>query len=321
MNRKIEKSDANSIGGCIRAEPQFLSFVELFDENDISTKIQSKYFLIKYSYSANREDEFCNFLLNNMINYALKKAERNSYVEETDAQKRVRVSRFREIYLEAVRRYVANSKKFKGGEIGELILFHVLEVVEHAVQVINKMSMKTSDDMYYHGADAVHFGIKNGIKILYFGESKTGFDFSQTLSDSLKSVNTFTESSKQKKEIELVKGNLSDDLSDEIKGVIKKYLNPEEGDLTDFTHTYAILLAFNKKELLELERRDLKGQELFDSVRVIYRQKIIEYETKIIEKFDDYPELKNKLFVFYLIPFKDLKKIRKTVLEEINRAK
>lgn len=311
--------DKEGLHESIRADGDFFNFVEIFHECDISPKIRGKFFLIKYTHSENREEEFCDFLLDNLITYALKKSEIEEAYTGTGEQKKIRASRFRKLYLQALRRYVQSSDKFKGGEIGELILFHILELVEHAVQITNKMSLKTSGKMHFHGADGVHFGIKENLKILYFGESKTGMKFSSVLYEAMESVNEFSKIKNKRREIELATGYSSDFITADMHEHIKKYLTSSTADLSDFTQTYAVLLAYDTQELRKLEGK-FHGPELFEQVRSYYQSKIDEIVQTITGKHSEYPNLQNKFFIFYLVPFKDLTTVRETVLEEVKHA-
>lgn len=150
-------NNANQFG--LRADREFLNYVEIPVEKEISSKIKGKFLLIKYTYDKNREEEFTDFILDSLMNYALSKEERES----------LDIQRARKLWETAIRRYVKNTKNFKGGEMGDIILFHLMEVVEQAVQIVNKMCLKTSGKMYYHGADAIHFGSDGDLRILFFG--------------------------------------------------------------------------------------------------------------------------------------------------------
>lgn len=313
-------SDLGNLDEGIRADNDFFNFIEIFHECDFSPKIRGKFFLIKYNHTENLEDEFCEFLLNSLVTYALKKSETDeATVPTSTGQKKIRTNRFRKLYKEAISRYVRGSEKFKGGEIGELVLFHILELVEHAVQITNKMSLKTSGKMHFHGADGVHFGIKDNLKILYFGESKTGMKFSSVLYDAMESVNEFCSSKKQKREIELATGYPSDYLTNKVQAEIKEYLTSSKPDLTQFAHTYAILLAYDTKELKDLENK-FHGPELIAQVHNYYHSKIEEITSSIIERHSEYADLQNKIFIFYLVPFKDLSSVRDAVLKEVKNA-
>jgi hypothetical protein len=196
-----------------------------------------------------------------------------------------------------------------------------LEVVEQAVQIVNKMFLKTSGNMHFHGADAVHFGVDDdNLRILFLGESKTGQNFSHVLTDAIKSVNGYCNEEKQTFEVDLAVGNISEDIPEELRQEIKNYLDPSKEDLSNFTEIYAIFLGFEHSILKELENKH-SGDELISKVIETYRSEIERYIHLIEDKISEYPNLQNRRFLFYLLPFKDLNTIRNKVLEEIKNVK
>jgi hypothetical protein len=297
---------SNTLQG-IRADPKISSFLEISKEISFSNKVQGKFLLLKYEYDKNREEEFCEFILDTLFTYSLSKEERDQLNNNT-ARKLVKL---------ALSRYVNYRKEFKGGEIGEIILFHLLELLENAVQIANKMCLKTSGNVPYHGADAIHFGIDGDLRILFLGEAKIGKSFNTTLNAALKSIYDYRNNEKQEFEIKLALGHLSDDLSDEIKKEIQDYLNPLKEDLKNFSQVYAIFLGFEKSVLKEFEKR-YQGEELIKKVVDYYHKEIDSYILTIKEKVEEKEEFENLRFLFYLLPFKDLDKIRKKFLEGIN---
>ncbi|MGO4192686.1 DUF1837 domain-containing protein [Arthrobacter sp. YAF17] len=59
------------------------------------------------------------------------------------------------------------------GEGSELLLFALLENILRVPQIMTKMSLKTSENVHVHGADAVHAAlVENGNLALYWGEAK-----------------------------------------------------------------------------------------------------------------------------------------------------
>lgn len=291
----------------IRANPKISSFLEISKEKSFSNKIHGKFLLFKYEYDKNREEGFCDFILDSLFTYSLSKEERDQLNNDT-ARKLVKL---------ALSRYVNYRKEFKGGEIGEIILFHLLEVLENAVQIANKMCLKTSGNVPYHGADAIHFGIDGDLRILFLGESKIGKNFNTTLNAALQSIDEYRNSEKQQFEVKLALGHLSDDLSKEIKKEIKDYLNPLKDDLKNFSQVYAIFLGFEKSVLQEFEKK-YQGEVLVEKVVDHYHNEIDSYVLKIQEKVEGKKEFENLRFLFYLLPFKDLDKIREKFLEGIN---
>ncbi len=303
---KMNQENNSTTNNGVRAEDDFMNFVEVKLQEEISTKLKGKFLLIKYRHDKNREEEFLDHILNTIPNYAL----------STEERAKCSVGAIRELWKTAVKRFVKNSKT---GEFGEIILFHLLELLENAVQVVNKMTLKTSGNMHYHGADAIHFGIDGELRILFLGESKTEQKiFSGVLKSALDSINEYSKD-KELNDINLASGYMSDEIPDELKKEIKSYLDPATSDLSNFTQTHAVLIMFDDETLKELEQKH-SGAELLNKVIDKYNDDIKDYIKQIEEKVDSYEDLKNKQFLFYVIPCKDIKKLRQKFFEEINNG-
>jgi hypothetical protein len=204
--------------------------------------------------------------------------------------------------------------------MGDLILFHLLEVVEGAVQVVNKMCIKTSGKMHAHGSDAIHFGINGQLKILFLGESKTGEKFYSTCYTAVSSVNGYcTNIEEQQLEIALASGNISDDIPLEVRKMIKEYLDPFGAKKEDFSEVHAIFLCFEEEKLKEIEE-DYNGKELIKKILTVYEENILHYISTITAQIDAHPELQNRRFIFYLLPIKNLERARSLFLGELTNA-
>jgi hypothetical protein len=287
-----------------RVSSTFSNFLDIQDVLEIDTKIKGKFFLIKYEHDANREEQFVRFLLNNMENYALTEEERQELKYHLS------------IVQTAFRRFVKNSKT---GEFGEMILFFILEVYENAMQIVNKMAIKTSGQIHYHGADSIHFGLNGQVQVLYLGESKTSErDFMAALTDAIKSITTFYTEEKDKFEVDLISGNLSKDMPSEIREAIKKYLDPEQQDKSNCCQTHAVFLGFEEAYLLEMEKLHC-GEELIKKVTDKYKERINQYVRSIEQKIAA-SDISDKRFYFFILPFKDLKKSKGQFSSEINHV-
>jgi len=284
----------------IRAKKEFMNFLEAIEIKDLfDTKVEGKFFLIKYTYERSREEELLSFIFDNITTYSLTKEERDRLSPER-ADEIMKLGRL------AIQRFVTQSTT---GEVGEIILFHLLECWEGAVQIVNKMALKTSGGMPVFGLDALHFKIDNATKVLYLGESKTGLKFSEVLKKSLDGTKEYYQKQKKEFDINLASANISEDIPEETRKAIKEYLNPCKEDLSDFKETHAIFLGFQTDFLKEFETK-YSGKELVEKVIESYRTEIQEYLQQIELKFNDYPELKEKRFIFFVIPFKELKGLR-----------
>jgi hypothetical protein len=85
------------------------------------------------------------------------------------------------------------SKNTAHGELGELLLFTLLDIYLGAPKIISKISMKTSSQMPVFGADAIHAQYVDGKVSLYLGESKLYKSFKDASRDAAKSIATALE--------------------------------------------------------------------------------------------------------------------------------
>lgn len=74
------------------------------------------------------------------------------------------------------------------GELGELILFTLLDVYLEAPKLLSKISIKTSRRMHVFGADAVHGQFYDGKFRLMLGESKLHQDFNSAATKATESI-------------------------------------------------------------------------------------------------------------------------------------
>jgi hypothetical protein len=93
-----------------------------------------------------------------------------------------------ELFKKAVRKISTHTAK---GELGELILFTLLEVYFNAPKLLSKISLKTSRQVAAFGADAVHAQYVDGTLRLYLGESKLRKSFTEAASSAAKSISNF----------------------------------------------------------------------------------------------------------------------------------
>lgn len=89
------------------------------------------------------------------------------------------------LFKKAVRKFSQHTAQ---GELGELILFTLLEVFFSAPKILSKISLKTSRRMPVYGADAVHAQYVDGSLRLYLGEAKLHQSFSSAATSAISSI-------------------------------------------------------------------------------------------------------------------------------------
>jgi len=149
------------------------------------------------------------------------------------------------LFEKAIRKLSQHTAK---GELGELILFTLLDVYLEAPKLLSKISTKTSRRVPIFGADGVHGQFYDGQFKLFLGESKLYKDFKSASSDAASSIKKALD--KYHEEFDLIESfmdfpNLDDDLEQQLLDI----LNPvENSDLEDVLHN-SCFIGFAKPQL------------------------------------------------------------------------
>ena len=127
-----------------------------------------------------------------------------------------------ELFKKSIRKI---SKHTAQGELGELLLFTLLEVYFEAPKILSKISHKTSRRVAVHGADAVHAQFVDGALRLYLGESKLHKAFSSASTKAVTSISSFIE--KYCDEFDLIDSHIDFlDMNTEARLELIDLLNP-----------------------------------------------------------------------------------------------
>lgn len=117
------------------------------------------------------------------------------------------------------------SKHTAQGELGELILFTLLDVYLKAPKLLSKVSMKTAPTMPVYGADAVHGQMVDGEFRVYLGESKLYKSFKPAATAAASSM--VSAKSKFDVEFDLLDSHMNfPNLDSEFEKIILDVLNP-----------------------------------------------------------------------------------------------
>jgi hypothetical protein len=223
-----------------------------------------------------------------------------------------------------LRQYIDQSQQAgqgEGGELGELLLYCLLECHLNAPKILTKLEIKTSNQMYVNGADGVHLlRVNDKDYQLVFGESKLNADLQQGIYKAFESIAKLLTDRKGKLEfeIDLVNSQLTKEAcSDEAYAFIKRIIMPSaQEDTINMDYSFGIFLGYNLH--LNDEDRKKPNAEFREALRSRIREEIlgkiasINYQIKK-QHFVGYN------FYMYIIPFSDLEAKRVEIINELSK--
>lgn len=283
-------------------------FNKVFENEALEIGNKLNVFMLKisnnqFNYSGLNEE-----LENALITYALS---RHTY-DELVAQKKF--GNLSTQAREKLRRAQSNT-----GELGELLLYCLLESHLHAPKLLTKLELKTSSNEYVKGTDGVHLlKIDNASYQLVFGESKLHSDLESGIVSAFNSIKTLIENGldKMRYEIHLVNTNLlKETVSDESYDILKKILIPSENDEDlNIDNSFGVFLGFDVN--ISEDERCVNNNEFRNNILEKIKASIIEI-TPTINKHLKKKEFIGYNFYFYIVPFSELEKARVDIINKL----
>lgn len=181
-----------------------------------------------------------------------------------------------ELFKKAVRKI---SKKTAHGELGELILFTLLDVYFQAPKILSKVSLKSNSKMPVFGADAVHGQFVDGDFKLYLGESKLYTSFKSAVPKAVNSIENAMQ--KYEEEFDLIDSYMDfPGISEALEEKLLNLLNPfSDEDLPAKIHS-PCLIGFADPKLIQ----DAESEEEFKEK---YVELAKEYVGEFFSKLED----------------------------------
>ncbi|VVB83900.1 Uncharacterised protein [uncultured archaeon] len=265
--------------------------------NEKIDKINCYFYLIECTDNCIREDDFLNYLRSQVIQYVLKEEELREMKDQDKIVNNV---------LKAIGKLVDREDN---SELGELTLFCLLESQLNAVQLLNKMSLKTNPNNYYNGLDAIHISNDGTNTTIHFGESKVKKKFNEALNDSVNQVGTFLEDRTRRDfEVELIKSHLDPKKFEGIMEEILKYLNPYEKHKRNLRESISIFIGYSWEDLKDIE--DKTDKQITEEIIKKYEGEIESNINRIVSQIDN-SNFKKYDFNIFILPFKDVDNLKK----------
>jgi Cap4 SAVED domain len=257
-----------------------------------------------------RVSDFIRRICEHVIDYAIPRSEiaeaHSEYLDSGSSHKWARITReARNLFVDLA----------TTGEGGELILFVFAEYLFSLPQIICKMSLKTSDQMHYHGADGVHAGVdpESGLLSLYWGESKMHKTAAGAITACLASLAPFLREGStgaSERDLKLLRSYI--DLNDSaLEAAIKTYLDPDNPNCNRLKYCGFAFVGFNSNDYPADNQRAI-ADELTNTVRTAFaRWRVLVGERVIAEQVSEFE------IHFICMPFHSIDEFRKRFLAEL----
>jgi Cap4 SAVED domain len=214
---------------------------------DADTKIVGRFFFVKFRNSAPTIDDLVTIAHARMVNFAIPRARINDAIAEMNTNPAVMdpwvllTTEARDLFIKT------KDETGRSGELGEVLLYMLIEWVLGAPIVACKMYLKTSLQMPVHGTDGIHLGYEGDHLVVYWGESKLHASMASALTQIGASISTQVASpEKRQNEVRIIRNNMNlDGLSADALTAIKNYFNPYKSESNKLIDCYACLAGFN----------------------------------------------------------------------------
>jgi len=285
-----------------RVNPDFLNlFVNVISDQDVCNNKLNLFVLNlqnkKFIYNALLEE-----LFEIIIPYALSNSRLEEYSNSYGGK----------AFVEATRKLRKHSQN--EGELGEILLYSFLESHLEAPKLLSKLELKTAVNDYVKGADGVHLLRVNEHEYqIIFGESKMKKSLRDGVYDAFTSINKFINESVGY-ETTLIDSNIiKESVNDEQYNILKSILIPQRNASNiEVEHSFGMFLGFELE--IDFDEENIKSKEYKRKIQEA-SQAQAESVLSSIENQIKSKKLQGYDFYFYLVPFIDIKSIRKELIK------
>nr|WP_315142011.1 DUF1837 domain-containing protein [uncultured Flavobacterium sp.] len=313
----IEDSIKNLL---IKGEGEIFSRIETIGVNlDISGTAAKAYcYSLKLDAQGNpRVNDLIEFVTTKLIDYSIPKKlqdEAKEHYNRTGS-----ASKILELEKRAKRLFTDLKKT---GEFGEMLLYILVQEILELPQLISKMSLKTSGQLHYQGADGIHvkYDELDDSLSLYWGESKmeqTIYSGLKNCFTSLKSflLDTYSNDSFQTRDLHLITSNISENVNNpELENILVRYFDLNDDLSNKLNYKGVCFVGFNSSHYpaSPLEKTTKQLIETFEKEVSVW----LETSGKQIKKHINLEKFEIHLF---LIPFPSVQDFRNHFLKAISK--
>lgn len=288
------------------------NFLDLFhhiiEDYELQNSNSLNVFTLKMQNNRFAYNDLVELLGNNLYYFALSRNEIQKLIDNKQFETLVKKtkSKFRD--------YTSNE-----GELGEVMLYCLLEAHLNAPKILTKLELKTANNDYVKGADGVHLlKLDEENYQLILGEAKLDAELKQGVYDAFGSISKLLKDGNKKLDFEfdLVNSQLVKEVYNEQQyEKIKKILIPSaKTEDTYLDYSFGIFLGFEAK--ITNDEMNLSNSEFRTQIKNRIKQEVLDIISSINfqikkEEFTGYQ------FYIYIIPFSDLADMRKEIIKDL----
>jgi len=248
-------------------------------------------------------DLLVNTLLNYATHYCFSSQKRD--IEDEFARNKL-MNEAKKLFRKWKEEDITDNNQPKSGEVGEMILWLLMEVVLEAPQVVSKMDLKTNPKLEVFGSDGIHIDIsEEDILNIYFGEAKFYNNISGALDSAFQSIEDFHLNSMDVHEFNLVTTHykyLNNNQQDKVYKFITGEIEAHEVKIN-----HACLIGYDWDEYKKLDSD--KRKEFIKNFTITYQEETKRLTKLIQSRFDKFSK-KEFAFEVFFIPFKSVQELR-----------
>lgn len=204
------------------------------------------------------------------------------------------------------------TKSTSSGEGGELFLFLLLEQLLGLPQILCKMSLKTNQEVHYHGVDGVHAeALGDGRLAVYWGESKLYATPTEGVTECLQSLTPFlknADSDAADRDILLLRENV--DLGDiELTEHLVRYFDERDDLSAQVELRGACLVGFSHDDYPNPCNES-------SAVAELAAEAISRWKTHVLKRVNIH-DLNDVVIEIFLLPFPSVGAFREAVAKEL----
>lgn len=208
----------------------------------------------------------------------------------------------------------------KTGEVGEILLYVLIQYFLGIPQILCKMPLKTSAHMHVHGTDGIHATLdpQTHKLALYWGEAKLYQSLDRAITSCLKSIAPFFDDggsgSARTRDLHLLRDNL--DLVDEdMEDALLTFLDPVHRNYKRLEFRGACLIGFNNDSYPTTPHTKVEAE-----VRQEVSKAFSEWKRKLKNGIVKNAPMDRFVLEVFFVPFPSVDAFRKAFLEEIRNG-